>query len=284
MDKKETFSKLYANRQTVLEHPEQYTEVVTRFVAGGLGACVYDQGIKAACLVGCWQFKEYRIACPTCGEMAYVTMWAGSICSGGYWEIQAYCPHCNAMHQYHRYTEPIARHDTHWTLMRDIVKEVKSALESHAEWKMVLLEHDNAMLKKRISSLERCLESERKDRAMWTKAMRAALLNAYFNGNRDALKEWYAEYCQAQKAKERQLDEMKQLKKDLRQQLRAGVIDNVFYQKRLSPLKKQISEVESQMRSMADDTLPPVVPEILDCLSASEVVGFLNEKFGLLIK
>lgn len=211
-------------------------------------------------------------------------MWAGSICSGGYWEIQAYCPHCNAMHQYHRYTEPIARHDTHWTLMRDIVKEVKSALESRAEWKMVLLEHDNAMLKKRISSLERCLESERKDRAMWTKAMRAALLNAYFNGNRDALKEWYAEYCQAQKAKERQLDEMKQLKKDLRQQLRAGVIDNVFYQKRLSPLKKQISEVEFQMRSMADDTLTPVVPEILDCLSASEVVGFLNEKFGSLIK
>ena len=58
MNKKETFSTLYANMQNVLEHPEQYTEVVTGFLSGGLGACVYRQGIKAAEIVGCWQFKE----------------------------------------------------------------------------------------------------------------------------------------------------------------------------------------------------------------------------------
>lgn len=283
MDKKETFSTLYANRQTILEHPEQYTEVVTGFLSGGLGACVYRQGIKAACLVGCWQFEEYRIACPTCGEMAYIILWAGSVNSGGYWEIRAYCPHCDELHQYHRFSEPVARHDTHWTIMRDIVQEVKAALESRAEWKYVLLEHDNAMLRKRLDWLERHMESERKDREFQTKAMHTALLNAYFNGNRDVLKEWYAQYCQSKKEKERQFSEMEQLKKELRQQLRAGVIDNLFYQKQLTPLKKKISEVESQMRCMADDTITTVVPEILDCLSGSEVVAFLNEKFGLLM-
>lgn len=44
MDRKETFSTLYANRQTILEHPEQYTEVVTRFVAGGLGLVFTTKG------------------------------------------------------------------------------------------------------------------------------------------------------------------------------------------------------------------------------------------------
>ena len=283
MNKKETFSKLYANRQNVLEHPEEYTEVVTEFLSGGLGACVYRQEIKAAEIVGCWQFKEYRIACPTCGEMAYITLWAGSINSGGYWEIQAYCPHCDALHQYHKYTKPIAWHDTNWTTMRDIVQEVKAALESRAEWKMVLLEHDNAMLKKRISRLERCLESERKDRELQTKAMHIALLNAYFNGNRDVLKEWYIEYCQSKKEKERQISEMEQQKKELRQQLRAGIIDHLFYQKQLTPLKKKISEVESQMRCMVYDTLTPVFPDFFDFLSDKEVVAFLNEKFGSLM-
>lgn len=283
MNKKETFSKLYANRQNVLEHPEQYTEVVTEFLSGGLGACVYDQGIKAAELVGCWQFKEYRIACPTCGEMAYITLWAGSINSGGYWEIQAYCPHCDALHQYHRYTKPIAWHDTNWTTMRDIVKEVKAALEFHAEWKMVLLEHDNAMLRKRLDWVERHMESERKDRELQTKSMHTALLNAYFNGNRDVLKEWYIEYCQLKKEKERQISEMEQQKKELRQQLRAGIIDHLFYQKQLTPLKKKISEVESQMRGMVYDTLTPVFPDFFDFLSDKEVVAFLNEKFGSLM-
>ena len=280
MKKKETFSTLYANRQNVLVHPEQYTEVVTEFLSGGLGACVYDQGIKASELVGCWQFKEYRIACPTCGEMAYITLWAGSINSGGYWEIQAYCPRCDAVHQYHRYSPPVACHDAHWTTMKDIVKEVKAAFESRAEWKYVLLEHDNAVLKKRVDRLVQQIQSERKDYESSVKALHTALLNAYFNGNKDALKEWYIEYCQAQKEMERQINEMEQHKKKLRQQLRSGVIDNVRYQKQLTPLKKEISEAESQKRRMADDTLTPVVPEILDCLTGSEVVEFLKEKCG----
>ena len=284
MNKKETFSTLYANMQDVLEHPEQYTEVVTGFLSGGLGACVYRQGIKAAEIVGCWHFEEYRIACPKCGEMAYITLWAGSVNSGGYWEIWAYCPRCDELHQYHRFSEPVARHDTHWTIMRDIVKEVKAAFESRAEWKYVLLEHDNAVLKKRVDRLVQQIQSERKDYESNVKALHTALLNAYFNGNKDALNEWYAEYCQARKEMERRINEMEQHKKMLRQQLRAGVIDNVRYQKQLTPLKKKISEAESQKRRMADETLTPVVSEILDCLTGSEVVEFLKEKCGSLIR
>lgn len=133
MDKDNCFAALYANMQAILEHPESDTECVTEFSAGGYGAKVYGQNITAAELVGCWQFKEYRIVCPTCGELAYITKWAGSIGSGGYWMIKAYCPHCDSKIRYHRCRPPVANHNVDWSKMADIVKEVKEALASHTD-------------------------------------------------------------------------------------------------------------------------------------------------------
>ena len=40
-----TFSALYENLQAVLENPANYKEKITRFSAGGLGACGYSDDI-----------------------------------------------------------------------------------------------------------------------------------------------------------------------------------------------------------------------------------------------
>ena len=119
------FSEIYTNISAILAHPEQYTDNVTHFSAGGHGACAYQEDITAAELAMCWQHEEYQHRCPVCGETAYITLWAGHATGGGYWQIKSYCPHCGHENngRYCGYTnlkgEPIR-----WTRMRDILKEV----------------------------------------------------------------------------------------------------------------------------------------------------------------
>ena len=126
MKKELSFSVLSKNMQDILWHPEQYKSVVSHFSAGGHGACAFQAAITAAELVGCWQHEEYQTRCPKCKETSYITRWAGSCSSGGYWAIYAYCPYCGEEHQ------PLRRlHDVHWTKMRDIALAVRNELESN---------------------------------------------------------------------------------------------------------------------------------------------------------
>ena len=126
MEKEISFSALYENMQDILWHPEQYKEIVTHFSAGAHGACAFHAAITASELVSCWQHEEYQVRCPKCKETSYITRWAGSCSSGGYWAIYAYCPYCGEEHQ------PLRRlHDVHWTKMRDIALAVRNELENN---------------------------------------------------------------------------------------------------------------------------------------------------------
>ena len=136
MDEKIPFSLLYEKMQNILAKPELYALGITRFSAGGLGACAYERKISIAELVACWQHKEYQIRCPECGGTAYITQWAGSVNSGGYWEINAYCPHCGKSTQFHRNSYPKAIHNVHWTKMRNIVQEEKTAIKNKTDKQM----------------------------------------------------------------------------------------------------------------------------------------------------
>ena len=133
---KNTLSEIYNNMETILEHPEQYTNVVTRFSAGGHGGRAYGTEVTAAELVRCWQHKEYHINCPECGCAANITFWAGNCCSGGYWQIMAYCPNCDKEINYHRNSEPYACIDPHWTRMKEILEETRENINnSEVDWK-----------------------------------------------------------------------------------------------------------------------------------------------------
>ena len=121
-----TFSSLYENIRIVLGKPTIYEEKITHFSAGGLGACAYSDDISIGELAKCWQHEEYHIKCQHCGEVAYITLWAGSVGCGGYWEIKAYCPHCGKEYGYLKpHTAGIVCVD--WTTLRRILQEEREA-------------------------------------------------------------------------------------------------------------------------------------------------------------
>lgn len=129
MNKINSFSELHENMQTVLENLANYTEKITRFFAGGLGACAYSDDITTDELVRCWQREEYCIKCLHCKKDAYITFWAGNVGSGGYWEIKAYCPHCGKEHRYEKYTASTSC-NVHWTTLRNILNDEREAMKN----------------------------------------------------------------------------------------------------------------------------------------------------------
>lgn len=131
-----TFSSLYENIQIVLEKPINYAGKITHFSAGGLGACVYSDDISVGELAKCWQHEEYHIKCQHCGEVAYITLWAGHVNGGGYWEIKAYCPHCGKEYRYEKHTASIAC-NVHWTTLRSILQEEREAIKNGTDTGLV---------------------------------------------------------------------------------------------------------------------------------------------------
>ena len=113
-----TIGDVYRNREMVLAHPEQYGRIITRFSAGGLGACAYQRDVSISQLTQCWQRTEYRCKCPECGHEAYIYYFAGHVNGGGYWEIYLYCPECDC-----GYSSRFPQGLSHWTVLKDIFKE-----------------------------------------------------------------------------------------------------------------------------------------------------------------
>ena len=112
------FSEVYKHRADILAHPEEYDSIITHFSAGGLGGCAYGRNISIATLVRCWEHPEFRISCPECDEEALITMFAGSVNSGGYWVLRCFCPTCGKLHVYHRYDSYKMPH--HWSTLARI--------------------------------------------------------------------------------------------------------------------------------------------------------------------
>lgn len=124
-----TIGDVYRNREMILAHPEQYVRIITRFSAGGLGACAYKRDVSISQLVQCWQHAEFRFKCPTCGHEAFVYYFAGHVNGGGYWVICVYCPECDCGYCI-RYPQGLP----HWTVLKDIFKE--TAQKTGAETSM----------------------------------------------------------------------------------------------------------------------------------------------------
>ena len=121
-----TIGDVYRNREMVLAHPEQYGRIITRFSAGGLGACAYKRDVSISQLTQCWQRTEYRCKCPECGHEAYIYYFAGHVNGGGYWEIYLYCPECDC-----GYSSRFPQVLSHWTVLKDIFKETAQKTDSN---------------------------------------------------------------------------------------------------------------------------------------------------------
>ena len=113
-----TIGDVYLNREAIVSHPEQYGQAISRFIAGGGPACVYNKEVSISQLVQCWQHAEYQCKCPECDHEAYIYYFAGHINGGGYWEIRAYCPNCDCGYSV-RYPQGLP----HWSVMKNILKE-----------------------------------------------------------------------------------------------------------------------------------------------------------------
>ncbi len=113
-----SYSDICDHRAEILTHPELYSRHITRFSAGGLGACAYGRNISIATLVHCWEHPEFRISCPECDGEALITMFAGAVNSGGYWALRCFCPTCGKEHYFHRYDSYEMPH--HWSTLARI--------------------------------------------------------------------------------------------------------------------------------------------------------------------
>ena len=121
-----TIGDVYRNREMIFAHPEQFGRIITRFSAGGLGACAYKRDVSISQLAQCWQRTEYRCKCPECGHEAYIYYFAGHVNGGGYWEIYLYCPECDSGYCI-RYPQGLP----HWTVLKNIFKETAQKTDSN---------------------------------------------------------------------------------------------------------------------------------------------------------
>ena len=59
-EKKKTIEELYQRRLEILRNPTTFTQKITHFSAGGLGACAYGKYVSVAELAYCWEFDEFK--------------------------------------------------------------------------------------------------------------------------------------------------------------------------------------------------------------------------------
>lgn len=90
--KEVTIKNAFNHRLEILADPADFSQKITHFSAGGLGACVYNKDVTVAELVRCWEYDEFKFVCPESGETAFIYQFAGHVGSGRYWELTAYCP------------------------------------------------------------------------------------------------------------------------------------------------------------------------------------------------
>ena len=132
-EKEMTIEDVYKMRLEILNNPTDFSQRITHFGAGGLGACAYGKYITIAELVRCWEHNEFRFKCSTCKENAYIYQFAGHVNGGGYWEIKAYCPKCDKHIHYTR--KGICPVSVHWSSLKNIADAVSRQIQKETESK-----------------------------------------------------------------------------------------------------------------------------------------------------
>ncbi len=126
--KEMTIENVFIHRLEILANPADFSQKITHFSAGGLGACAYNKDVTVAELVRCWEFEEFQFACPESGETAYIYQFAGHVGAGGYWELTAYCP-ANGKHLHYsrRDFNPV---NVSWAKLKGIADPVSRQIQN----------------------------------------------------------------------------------------------------------------------------------------------------------
>ena len=162
-----------------------------------------------------------------------------------------------------RYDEAKQRYEAY--SLEEVVKllEANDQGDSLLERELFLLRHENLALRQQIQDTQEAMEY-----------MRSTLLKAYLECKREALTDWYADYCRKQEEGKRELDSLNLQKQQLKQQLRTGEINNKFYQHQLTPLNKKIHDLEHNLESMARDELAGLLPGVYNKFGRTKLITF----------
>ena len=126
--KEMTIENVFNHRLEILANPADFSQKITHFSAGGLGACAYNKYVTVAELVRCWEFDEFKFVCPESGETAFIYQFAGHVGQGGYWELTAYCPASGKhLHYGSKNANPVR---IHWSILKGIAAPVSRQIQN----------------------------------------------------------------------------------------------------------------------------------------------------------
>lgn len=176
-----------------------------------------------------------------------------------------------------RYDEAKQRYEAY--SLEEVVKLLKANDQSDSLTKreLYLLQRENLVLRQE-------LQDAREAVAKAVEKMRHTLLNAYLECKRDALTEWYADYCRKQEEGKKLLESLNGQKQQLKQQFHAGEISRMCYRHQNEPLNKRVFELEQTLKFMANKELSALLPGVFNPLGDTglitfdEVVEFLEKR------
>ncbi len=153
--------------------------------------------------------------------------------------------------------------------LEEVVKllEANDKGESLTERNLYFCQRENQMLRQKILDTREAGAKE-------TERMRRTLLKAYLECNRDALTNWYADYCRKQEEGKEVLESLRLQKQQLKRQFREAKVTRMSYQHQLTPLKKRIYELEQKLEKMANEELSELLPGLYNRLATSEFLSF----------
>ncbi len=175
-----------------------------------------------------------------------------------------------------RYDEAKQRYEAY--SLEEVVKllEANDNGDSLKERELFLLQRENQILRQEILDA-------REAGAKAMEKMRVSLLNAHLECKREALTNWYADYCRKQEEGKEVLESLNLQKQQLKQQFRHGEITRMFYQHKLTPLKKRIFNLQQELECMAKLELSELLPELFnrsddtELITSDEVVEFVKK-------
>lgn len=161
------------------------------------------------------------------------------------------------------------------------LEEVAELLEANDKGDS-LLERELFLLRRENQVLRQQIQDTQEAGAKAKEKMRSTLLKAYLECKREALTNWYADYCRKQEEGKQELQNLEARQQHLKQQFHAGEISRMFYHNQNAPLKERFVEVEQTLKCMADDELSELLSGVFNPLgdtgliTFNEVVEFVN--------
>jgi len=166
-----------------------------------------------------------------------------------------------------RYDEAKERYESY--SLEEVVKLLEASDEgdSLTERELYLLQRENLVLRQE-------LQDAREAGAKAEEKMRRTLLKAYLECKREALTNWYADYCRKQEEGKKLLESLNWQKQQLKQQFHAGEISRMCYLHQNDPLKKRVFELEQTLNNMANEELSELLPGVFNPPGDTELVTF----------